>query len=67
MQELLETWGPQIIACSQPSPWRVFAAVLSVTSMALTLMFGKWRSASGEGGDLSGLDFNDSDGGGCAD
>jgi hypothetical protein len=45
----------------------VLAAVLSVTSMALTLMFGKWRSASGEGGDSSGLDFNDSDGSGCAD
>src|ERR1700736_3577944 len=66
-QELLATWGPQIIAYSQPCPWRVLAAVLSVTSMALTLMFGKWRSTSGEGGDLSGLDFNDCDGGGCVD
>jgi uncharacterized membrane protein YgcG len=69
MQELLlGSWGPQIVAYSQQYPWRVFAAVLVATLLVPDLMFRKKRSSSGgDGGDISGFDFGDGDGGGCGD
>jgi hypothetical protein len=72
MQELLfGTWGPQIasfsrqvVATSLQYPWRVFAGLL-VVILLLDLMFGKRASGSGDGLELSGLDFGgDGDGGG---
>jgi hypothetical protein len=42
---------------------RVLAAMLSVTSMVLTLVFGR-PSWSGGGDDFSGFDIGNSDGGG---
>jgi hypothetical protein len=66
MQELLlGTWWPEIIAYSQHYPWRGPAAVLSATSIVLTLMFGR-PSLSGGGDDFSGIDIGDGDGG-CGD
>jgi len=67
VQELLfGTWSPQIIAYSQQYPWRVFAAVL-VAILLLDLMFRRRSSSGGDGGDFSGFDFGDGDGGGCGD
>jgi hypothetical protein len=67
---LFGTWSPQIIACSQQYPWRVFAAVL-VAILLLDLMFLKGRlSGLGDGGDFGGSggsDCGDGDGGGCGD
>jgi hypothetical protein len=63
MQEfLLGTWWPEIIAYSQHYPLRVLAAVLSATSIVLTLTFGR-PSLSGGGDDFSGFDIGDGDGG----
>jgi hypothetical protein len=46
----------------------VFAAVLVATLLVLDLMFRKKRpSSGGDGGDISGFDFGDVDGGGCGD
>jgi hypothetical protein len=57
------TWYTGLISYSHHSPLRVLAAVLSVTSMVLTLVFGR-PSWSGGGDDFSGFDIGDSDGGG---
>ncbi len=66
MQELLlGSWGAELIAYSQQNPVRVATAVLSVSSIMLTLMFGK-RSSSGDGGDFSGFDLGGDDSG-CGD
>jgi pilus assembly protein Flp/PilA len=61
-QELLfGTWSPQIISFCRQYPWQVFAFVL-VTALVVFDLTRKNRSASG--GDLSGFDFGDGDGGG---
>jgi hypothetical protein len=51
------------VAYSHQYPLRVLIAVLSGTSIVLTLMFGR-PSWSGGGDDFSGFDFGDNDGGG---
>jgi hypothetical protein len=66
MQELLfGSWSAQITAYSKQYPWRAFAAVLVAAIVVMQLRFGKWRSSSGEGGDIGGFDFGDGDG--CGD
>jgi hypothetical protein len=60
---LLGSWVPQIVDYSHQYPLRVLIAVLSGTSIVLTLMFGR-PSWSGGGDDFSGFDFGDNDGGG---
>jgi hypothetical protein len=62
MQELLGTWGLQILAHNHQYPRRVFAAPL-VGAVVLDLMFANDRSRSDSG--VGGWDFGDGDG--CAD
>jgi len=68
MQELmLGTWGPELVAYSQQNPLRTVAALLGVTSIVLTLMFGKPSSSGDGGGDSGGFYFGDGDGGDSGD
>ena len=69
MQELLfGSWGApianlgrQVAAYSVQYPWRVFAIVL-VAFLLMTMMFSKRSSGTGDGPELSGLDFGGGDG-----
>ena len=60
---LLGSWGPQIAAYSEQYPLQVITTVLVAITIAITLMFGKRGSGSGDAG---GCSFGDG-GGGCGD
>ena len=62
MREIFGTWGPELMAFSHQNPLRVVAAAVGVTSIVLTLVFGK-LSWSGDGRDSGGFYFGDGDGG----
>jgi hypothetical protein len=65
MREIFGTWGPELMTFSIRTRYAWLPAALGVTSIVLTLVFGK-LSWSGDGSDSGGFYFGDGDGG-CGD